>query len=447
MIEPERSKDNSPLLNYDPARYSEYQDYIPVLLFVKGQARTLFIPAEMVNNRTLFERSKAISRACNLYNRAYRMIDPVKLEVPQAVETISELVWLAAAGVIIVNLWTISGLKLAASNYSGVILKGDSDICPESHEEADSIFADTTTDRLMANIKPDLFNEIKSNLDAIWFVWGHIFFSLLYAMQRDHGPIDAIDPDRREDLFEHYKKSEEFGAALGRGAHLYGREIAQRWLMGKKPAELSIESLMDFMDIELSNNESGDSYIATFQLTVGQIERFINSVKKENHVAPVALSYSEDGKIKLELEMTASDLTPLIAKAAKSTHGGWRYARVPAMSDDTKKALGKRYVELKNSLKNVKLDVKAAYEIKGKGWRKHILNKYPVLKNHRDLLEAVNVYAALDDEQGSDEKAAWEIAMQIAAREVIPNYESISIEKRPGADALRKAAIIPEGQE
>lgn len=337
------SKDDAPILNYDPARYPEYEDYIPVSFFVKGQARTLYIPAEMVNNRTLFERSKALSRACNLYNRAYRMIDPIKLEDQKAVETISDLVALAATNVIIINLWEISSLKLKASNYPGVLLKGDSDICPENHEEAESIFSDATTDRLMAKIKPDLFNEIKSNYDATWFVWGHIFFSILYAMQRDHGKIDAIDPDMREFLFERYKASEEFGTAYLRGAHLYGTGIARQWLTDKKPAEMSIESLAVFMDIELLTDASGDSHIAGFDLIAAQINKIISGMTSNSPDTPGKVFYNiKDGKLELSINITAeatpSDLARLMA-AAKAKQ------RIPRIPKETFLSEGKAAAE------------------------------------------------------------------------------------------------------
>ena len=329
-MEPDTSNSDSPILNYDPARYPEYEDYIPVSFFVKGEARTLYIPSEMVNDGALFERRKAISRACNLYNRAYRMINPIKLEDQKAVETISDLVALAAAGVIMVNLWTIFSLKLADSEYPSALLKGDSDICPESHEEADTIFGNATSDRLMAQIKPELFNEIKSNYDATWFVWGHIFFSILYAMQRDHGTIDAIDPDRRESLFEQYKASEEFGTAYLRGAHLYGTEIARQWLTDKKPAEMSIESLAAFMDIELLTDASDDSHIAGFDLIAAQINKIISGMMSNSPDAPGKVFYNiKDGKLELNIKITAEATPSDLARFMAAAKAKQRIPRIP----------------------------------------------------------------------------------------------------------------------
>lgn len=121
------------------------------------------------------------------------------------------------------------------------------------------------------------------------------------------------------------------------------------------------------------------------------------------------------------------------------TWGGSCHIKVANLSKATRKALGKRYIELRDSLTKIKREIKVAYESDGEGWRRHILRKYPVLKKHRDLLEALNLYNAPDDEEGSGGKEQWQVAIEIAAREVIPKYKKNDV----GPDSLRKAAIIP----
>lgn len=124
--------------------------------------------------------------------------------------------------------------------------------------------------------------------------------------------------------------------------------------------------------------------------------------------------------------------------------GGRHNVKVADLPETIKKALGKKYVELRDSLTNVKQDAKAAYSMQGEeAWRESILKKYPIFKIYPELLDAIDPYRIPDNSDGSGGMAPWEIAIQIAAREVIVDYESIPIKKRPKADALRKALIIP----
>ena len=121
------------------------------------------------------------------------------------------------------------------------------------------------------------------------------------------------------------------------------------------------------------------------------------------------------------------------------TWGGRHNVKVADLPRPTRKALGRRYVELKDSLTTVKQKAKKAYAISGeRGWRKDVLKIFPVLKKHRDLLEAVNPYSIPNDSKGSGAKAPWEIAIEIAAREVIQGYKWNST----CADSLRAAVII-----
>jgi hypothetical protein len=123
--------------------------------------------------------------------------------------------------------------------------------------------------------------------------------------------------------------------------------------------------------------------------------------------------------------------------------GGARNVKVSDKPQNIKEALGEEYVKLRDALTNVKQDAKVVSGIMGNEWRTHILKKYPVLKNHPDLLERVDPYGVPSNPDASDGRAPWQIAIEIAAREVIPGYKNNST----SADALKKAAIIPKEED
>jgi hypothetical protein len=149
--------------------------------------------------------------------------------------------------------------------------------------------------------------------------------------------------------------------------------------------------------------------------------------------------------------LNSAEMLELILRGSKLPsrgRGGRRNVKAADLSEPVRKALGRRYAELRNSLTNVKKDAKAAFEFAGEsGWREHILKKYPIFNIYPNLLDAIDPYGLPDNSDGSGGMAPWEVAMQIAAREVIIDYESIPLKKRPSADALKKVAIIPEGQD
>lgn len=180
---------------------------------------------------------------------------------------------------------------------------------------------------------------------------------------------------------------------------------------------------------ELTRNRHSDDY--------ERVDRYIRGKYEWS-----ALAFTSPDELLSNLALLESIV--IADRLPPGTWGGRHNVKVADLPEPTRSALGKRYKELGKDLTNVKQAAKAAFELNGEGWRKHILKKYPVLKKHRDLLEAINVYGALNDAEGSGGKAPWEVAIEIAAREVIPDYKSIPLKKRPSADTLKRVAIIPK---
>ena len=126
-------------------------------------------------------------------------------------------------------------------------------------------------------------------------------------------------------------------------------------------------------------------------------------------------------------------------RLVKGTRGGRRNVKVADLPEEVKSALGKRYLELKDDLTNVKREAKAIASTTS-DWRQLILNKYSILATQRDLLDQIDPYPVPRDADASNRiRAPWEIAIEIAARETIPKYEPCSV----SPDSLKRAAILP----
>jgi hypothetical protein len=162
-----------------------------------------------------------------------------------------------------------------------------------------------------------------------------------------------------------------------------------------------------------------------------------------------------------DLDITDQDLTPLLraraflfnqeslARYVTRRRGGPHNVKVKNQPQDVKESLGKRYVELRRNLIRVKRDAKAALTLHGKTWGEELLKAYPILENHPDLLRELNPYDIPGNSDGSGIKEQWEVIIELAARDTIPDYYERVVadpKKRVGADSLRKIAIANEAE-
>lgn len=127
-------------------------------------------------------------------------------------------------------------------------------------------------------------------------------------------------------------------------------------------------------------------------------------------------------------------------RMSKGPHGGPNNVKVANLPKQIKEALGARYIELLNKLGNVKQDAKTFFRTEGDKWYSKLLELYPILDSHDDLLKDIHPYFVPGD---SEDKGRiyeqWEIAIEIAAREKILNYTRRSVTPR----TLKNCAILP----
>jgi hypothetical protein len=215
------------------------------------------------------------------------------------------------------------------------------------------------------------------------------------------------------------------------GLPLHNRKLWDRWkefvraaeTLGSKGEKFTIPNLCKYY-------KSDQEYKST-----DIFDDFLKAIEEEE-VDGEELSKEAEKRIRMAYNLALHDKGIFV----KPSHGGARNIKVANQPEDIKRALGKRYLELKDSLTSVKQDAKAAAEYLGSEWRNRILSNYPILKNHPDLVEEIDPHKVPSDPDASDrEMAPWEIAFEIAARETIPDYTHRSV----SGETLKKHAIFP----
>ncbi|MEK6324711.1 MAG: hypothetical protein AABN33_23970 [Acidobacteriota bacterium] len=229
----------------------------------------------------------------------------------------------------------------------------------------------------------------------------------------------------------------------------------------------------EFFGIEIGESKDADSY-PYWRLTVKDKPSLIVPILRQRICyepqiteCPIYLEIIFQGfdyeirfcGLDRDLDIKDQDLTPLLraraflfnqeslARYMTRRRGGPHNVNVPDLPKDVRESLGKRYVELKPILMRVKRDAEAALRLHGETWEDHILKAYPILKNHPDLLREINPFGIPGNSDGSGNKDPWEIRMEIAARDTIPDYKERVIadqKNRVSAESLRKKAILPE---
>jgi hypothetical protein len=128
-------------------------------------------------------------------------------------------------------------------------------------------------------------------------------------------------------------------------------------------------------------------------------------------------------------------------RMSKGTHGGPNNVKVANLPKHIKEALGSRYVGLLHELENVKQDAKTFFRTEGDKWRSKLLDLYQILESHDDLLKDIHPYFVPSDSEATNRiYEQWEIAIEIAAREKIPNYIRRSVTPR----SLKNCAVLPD---
>lgn len=286
-------------------------------------------------------------------------------------------------------------------------------------------------ENLQSNIEPVMVESFLKDRLFITYVWEHFLRNLA-------GEIALILLDQNRDINTITKdeflsvKDQCWQEILHQDLRGAAENVAFKYLQQLNPAEIPFQELQRIVrgGLDLLIN------ISTTELRgiIGAIEKEITSEKN------IVLRISGDGRrISIELpDMPKVSQETFIEMYSSLGRGGRRNVKVASLSRETKKALGKRYEELRDGIRHIKHNAKVMASVNN-DWSLQIFEYYPVLSEHQDLLKHVDPYLVPEDANASEKILdPWEIAIEIAARETIPNYKKNSV----SADILRQAAIL-----
>ncbi|HEX5735716.1 MAG TPA: hypothetical protein VF131_23010 [Blastocatellia bacterium] len=169
------------------------------------------------------------------------------------------------------------------------------------------------------------------------------------------------------------------------------------------------------------------------------ITRALAVAARNFFISVVEFVLSEDGQVSAARykELTQNKINYLRVQE----RGGKRNAKIAALPEHIKEALGAEYVRLQNELSDIKRDAKTYYQKNPKNWRTHFLLDYPLFDSHVDLLNEIEAwFGELPDEEMPEKvRAPWEIRIELAARKTIPNYQRYDATP----DVLKEHAILP----
>jgi hypothetical protein len=390
-----------------------------------------------VANTEPARRQEQIDHAYQVQELADRLISPDQLMDVKAGASVCIAVAERAARLVSTNMSRIyikrQEVEETAITFSYDV--ADTDIVPTSKDEAMRVIAADAVRRMSGEVWAELIESVSGDLNAIAFVCRHVFVSVLLDVEKEHGDAAALSDVDLIRLFNEYRRRNVADYYYNRAVFFYADAIAGNYLESAAPADWPIERLRNFVGFKLSDKD-GSSFSVTIR--GGNLDELSKIFKERPPEVILSLGDSQSvmqGTVRFNAG--EHDIKRLTVKSPLTTWGGARNVKVANLPESVRQALGGRYVELRNTLTKLKGDAKTAYEFHGNDWQQYILKKYPILERHLDLLNKINPYSALSDSEGSL-KDPWQIAIEIAARETIPNYKKNST----GAVALKQAAIL-----
>ena len=453
-----------PTVNYDPHRSqldTTLTDFQPVhVLLPEGTVRYYF-PSKWVNHRNPKKRDRLIKRGTHLIKGAEIMCMQTRFDAARFMDLVS-LISSAAIGIIYLNVLHImidAANRELKSNpaLEGISIGVDTEghEIPDSEEAAEFMKHNLLIDRLEEKLAPAIMNRVIEADDVYWFIWRHIYFFIELAIERDYGPIEQMEPQRFTSLWTYYCRTKpvqpvpkqlrtivnprpirEFDVALDQARMLFAGELARDYLEEINPASWPFERLVEFLGYVMTRE--GDSY-QPISVKKDRVNRIINKLLSMGVYEPELSWDGEDGSLSFQFTFKVGDTSRVdlteftkYAKSNKDMRGGAHNVKIGDLPEEIRRALGKRYNELKHSLSSIKREAKTL-ALYNTDWRSALMQRHDILRSHADLIDRLVL-------QGDVEP--WQIYIEIAARETIPGY--FQLKRKPSANTLRAIAIIPK---
>jgi hypothetical protein len=456
-----------PTLNYDPYTFhadTTLTNFQPVHVLLPEGTVLYYFPAKWINHRNSKKRDRLIKRGEDLIRGAEDTCKHVSFDADRFM-LIAELIAGSAIRIIYLNVLRImleAARREVRSNPAlertglGVDMEGRE--IPESRDAAELMAHNILMERMEEKLGPAMMNRVIEADDAYGFVWRHIYFFIAMAIERDHGPIEQMGLQKFAPMWNYYFRTKiarpvpkkfrtildprpirEFEVALDQARTLFASNLARDYLEENNPASWSLERLVEFLGYVMVPNS--DSY-QTISIKKDRANRVIKKLLSMSEFEPELSWDDEDGSLSFQFTFKVEDTSRVdlaefaeYVKGNKDLRGGAHNVKVGDLPEGIRKALGERYIELKDILSSVKREAKTL-ALYNSDWGSALMQRYEVLRSHPDLIDRLIL-------QGDVEP--WQIYIEIAAREIIPGY--LQLKKKPTANTLRATAIIPKEED
>jgi hypothetical protein len=462
--------DAPPMASWDPAQlYPDAEilnDFVSIpVLFPRG-THNLYLPVGWVNHSSSRERDRLLFKVTNIVRQTDNLTQASLSQLKKADEEflltclVTEII-----GQINRNLrYILHQLLMRVAKKKPFLLWGKVSFTDEEIDLHREALQDASDDdyayvimryRLANRIRREIIERVFDNEAVDSLIRNYNFHTLIVAGS-GHADMGIISLAKCEVLWEKYACNPmpidshlqvisplalfiESNAIAYRVMVLVGTEYAREFLESYDFASWRYEDLARFMDLELTYDHLDYSDPAD-PINVKK-ERADKVLKKLLNVGsePQLTWFNKGDSVSFQITLKTDDLSRTnledikdYAKGLKEMRGGAHNVKVADLTEEIRKELGRRYVELLDILGSVKRDAQTLSSLSD-NWRELILKKYPLLKEHPDLIEGFNLQGEVD---------TWQVCIEIAARETIPGYRQW--EKKPTPNTLRTAAILPD---
>jgi hypothetical protein len=470
--------DAPPIPNWDYKRcyFDEetFASFVPFPVLLPEGTLTYYFPAKWVNHPNPKKRKKLIQRALDQARRVdeANKPSPYRRKIPIDI-TMGFVSALAnqASDKVYENLFCIMEALFFRALQTNRYLIALQVVHPDEDNIPDFLKDDPEQVRFHYILARKLREKLRPHMDARILNSNIIESSerqyqlfILQAIERDYGPMERMDFFMARRVRNSYSEDTvakqvplklfaeqqhgfrsclepvmEGTVATYLALTLSAGELARDYLEELNPASWSFEQVAEFLDLELAYDLVEELQtpkpISVKKDRAGRVmKRLLDVTKLDPN-----LTWNDEGdSVSFQFTLRVDDLSRVnmadladYAKGVKELRGGKRNVKVADLSEETRRALGKRYVELLNELKQIKKEAKILATF-NTAWQGKIVKKYQVLKNYADLIDGLDLIGEVD---------TWQVCIEIAARETIPGYQQW--EKKPTPNTSRTAAILP----
>jgi hypothetical protein len=250
MSEDEKAK---PLANYDPALFPLPSDCALVTYSNDNGEEIDFLLMPLSDDSPPDDQKV---HAYEIQRRADDTIDPDRLVNPEKVVSVARGIADCAAIIVATNVGAMYMQRATVEESAPALSMTLKDVTlPKTEGEADSMITRAIVERITTTIGADIFSNAQQALDGYTFIWRHVFSSVLFAIEREHGDLDSISHDTMEALFSEYY-DRDLAHYFQRALLSYAALTAAPFLENMNPAAWQIERLREFVGMEPSGEIS-----------------------------------------------------------------------------------------------------------------------------------------------------------------------------------------------